>query len=529
MHLIAPLVNGFSDAPIGVAQIFQRGTNTRATWYEDFEGASPNSSGNDIPLSSSGRAIVYVNQLVRVVVKTAAGVTVQTFTAGAAATCDEYQGASFTGNDYVTAAAAAGEPTTVAAILDLVVTKFGTIDWDITAGGFTRSPAAWMSSLAKLVYNAKDAAYGAAGSGSVDDSVAINAAITAANAAGGGYVLMPQGTYRLDTALTLLQNVSLIGVGYGTLLRVNNLNYGISVSGYTSAARRQHVANFRMDVQAPSVPSTLIYIDDTDARIEMSNVELDHTASLIVTNAKRFSARGCIFTGETDDNGTDSTYTDCIFVPVAAGNGLEIENGAVTNCLFDFSAITTSNTIGIDVGAASSNVRITGCHFTSPSSGTCYGISIYGSAGANYRLTESANTFGTTLVWYLQTATPAKGAIVSLGSRVGRRLETTIDSTPVSLDFLQYEVNVIKRTSSANQTVNIATPGPDGAIGTIIVWNESGGNITSEDLSSINGAGAGVTVNNNNSIALSVRFAITESAAVGSFAFGAVLATGDPV
>lgn len=50
------------------------------------------------------------------------------------------------------------------------------------------------------VFNVK--AYGATGNGSTDDSSAVQAAINAATAAGGGTVYFPSGTYRLGTALT---------------------------------------------------------------------------------------------------------------------------------------------------------------------------------------------------------------------------------------------------------------------------------------------------------------------------------------
>lgn len=54
--------------------------------------------------------------------------------------------------------------------------------------------------------------YGATGNGSTDDTVAVQAAINAANSNGGGMVWFPKGTY-LCTLLTHYSNVSLCGVG----------------------------------------------------------------------------------------------------------------------------------------------------------------------------------------------------------------------------------------------------------------------------------------------------------------------------
>lgn len=62
-------------------------------------------------------------------------------------------------------------------------------------------------------YNVKD--YGAAGSGSGDDSQEVQAAIDAAAAAGGGTVFFPAGTYRMLTGLSLTSLVRLLGAGRG--------------------------------------------------------------------------------------------------------------------------------------------------------------------------------------------------------------------------------------------------------------------------------------------------------------------------
>ena len=71
-------------------------------------------------------------------------------------------------------------------------------------------------------YNVKD--YGAIGDGIADDSAAINRAIVAANAAGGGLVYAPAGTYFIaNTAITLLSNVTFRGDGrYATIIKTTD-------------------------------------------------------------------------------------------------------------------------------------------------------------------------------------------------------------------------------------------------------------------------------------------------------------------
>ena len=70
------------------------------------------------------------------------------------------------------------------------------------AAGALTLPSAWASGT----FNVKD--YGAKGNGSTIDSTAINKAITAANAAGGGTVRFPSGTYQ-SHSIHLKSNVTL--------------------------------------------------------------------------------------------------------------------------------------------------------------------------------------------------------------------------------------------------------------------------------------------------------------------------------
>lgn len=56
-------------------------------------------------------------------------------------------------------------------------------------------------------FNAKSSLYGAVGNGVVDDTAAINSAISAANAAGGGIVILPDGTYLVGSRSLLVASV----------------------------------------------------------------------------------------------------------------------------------------------------------------------------------------------------------------------------------------------------------------------------------------------------------------------------------
>lgn len=74
--------------------------------------------------------------------------------------------------------------------------------------------------LSRLAWDVKE--YGAKGDGSTDDTSAIAAAVSAANAAGGGIVFFPAGTY-ITTTITIFSNVAYQGATNGaTTLRLKN-------------------------------------------------------------------------------------------------------------------------------------------------------------------------------------------------------------------------------------------------------------------------------------------------------------------
>jgi hypothetical protein len=89
-------------------------------------------------------------------------------------------------------------------------TAFGGTHWYTVASMTVAAIITKLTAVTAGTYNVKD--YGALGDGSTDDTTAIAAAITAANAAGGGRVKFPAGTY-ITTTQTIYPKVHYVGDG----------------------------------------------------------------------------------------------------------------------------------------------------------------------------------------------------------------------------------------------------------------------------------------------------------------------------
>lgn len=138
------------------------------------------------------------------------------------------------------------------------------------------------------VYNAKG--YGALGNGSADDRAAIQAAIDAASAAGGGIVHVPPGTYKGGAALKLKSYVTLRGAGRTATTLKLDAAVGATVNIVElSSARQEQVAVEDMTLDGNSVGQHGIFIENDSAtngafasgfnnpRHRFSNLLIHHT------------------------------------------------------------------------------------------------------------------------------------------------------------------------------------------------------------------------------------------------------------
>lgn len=508
MHLIAPLVAGVRGCEGGTAEIRKRGTSSYATYYTSFEADGATTPSAGITLDSNGGAEVYVNELVDVTCKDASGNTIRLFTAGESAPAVEAITQSFTGTSYSDGSTGASKPTTAQAIFDLWKTQNGAIDWKVAVGSTTRTLVQWLGGFPGY-YNVKDPTYGAKGDGSTDDTAAIQATITAANAAGGGVVFFPPGSYRTTAALTLSDKVSLLGSGmFASRIRIDHATAnGVSVA---SATDNQYIRDLGIAPTQANSGSHIVISTGTATTISVVGCHLGDPSN---TTGKCLALTG---------GNAEAYVTGCIFESGAAANQI---NAAGTVMCFGnyFRPYTSGSTIisatgGFFVGNVFLTSRCTSgttTVFSLSFSGVIVGNSAGDSGGGtiipwslsagNVGFFESGNSWGqngfTTyggggVSWAVTAAASSHEGMWSM-SRQGRRYYAQTDVATVTAPVDDYGTVEISRTTNGAQTVNFNAP-PCAGLTAFLVYDNNQGAVSGTITMGTNVKGvANFTVNAN--------------------------------
>lgn len=225
MHHIAALSSGVRGAEGGTATFYVRGTSTAASYYRS-PGDTTAQAGS-LRLDKWGAATAYVDGLVTVEVRSKSGSVVRSFTSGMSDRAVHAESQSFTGRDYALDSQAAGNPIAVSDVLDLWKDSAGTTDFNVLA--FDEEVSLSKVMAGALMTEHWVTRYGATGDGVTDDVGAINEAIRAAFADGGGVVFFPPGSYIVRSEIELLAGVSLVGVGIGSIILSIYDGYAVSV------------------------------------------------------------------------------------------------------------------------------------------------------------------------------------------------------------------------------------------------------------------------------------------------------------
>lgn len=164
--------------------------------------------------------------------------------------------------------------------------------------------------------------FGATGDGTTDDSAAINAAIEAANSAGGGTVYFPYGTYRLLSAITSLNDrgVRLLGV-YGDGLMTTGVG-AVLVNDTGAAALNVNNAVVRGQ---STVIERLAIIDGTTGGTY--SIQLTGTYQVLVTN--------CAFETPLLLTSTRDTTIDHCYFTGTTGGYVQLSSAAIDTIIHD--------------------------------------------------------------------------------------------------------------------------------------------------------------------------------------------------
>lgn len=214
--VVHDLLSGIENAPSGDAWFYLPGTLTQIVIYGDDSGTA---TTNPVTLDSSGRATVYLSQQARMVVQTAAGVTVvDTVINKELDSLVSVDSDAFTGD-------------TLGDVLDAAQTAFGGQDFKYkpaigAIAGMT--PKAWMSGVHYNVLSFAASTAPTINDGVTPADTAIASAVAAAVAAGGGVVYFPPAIkdqfYLITQPIAITSGVGVIlrGSAYGTSTIKNN-------------------------------------------------------------------------------------------------------------------------------------------------------------------------------------------------------------------------------------------------------------------------------------------------------------------
>jgi hypothetical protein len=392
---------------------------------------------------------------------------------------------SFTGVDYKSGQIAASKPVPLQTVMDRWWDSAGALDWKVRVGGANRDISGALEA-ANLYINVKDGTYGATGDGATDDSIAIDAALTAA-ATNGGTVFFPPGTYRRTTTLTPAANVNLLGAGAGastiaidhatiSAITLSNAtgNKWQTIKGLTVRALQANtgsaiavtgVVSLRLTDCVLGDSHTINGITATDAGAAAAILDIEGTDFIWTANGAGVNAsRGPVFA------------RGCRFTPLGgyAGTALSATAGLVADaCVFVFLAATNTGACIAFLGASAPNT-ITGCDFQTTGGGVVYGL--YCSDAPN-NLCEAGNHFHSTITRYYfspTTSTSQNRVGAFLGTREASREYITSNTSCTAHSQNNRMTTVMRSASTDNCIITLESPLGPGESFNLFIYNGSG-------------------------------------------------------
>ncbi|WP_439946504.1 glycosyl hydrolase family 28-related protein [Streptomyces sp. BBFR109] len=266
-------------------------------------------------------------------------------------------------------------------------------------------------------------AYGAKGDSSTDDSAAIQAALNAANAAGGGMVFFPSGTYRIGSTITVPQYVRLVGERFvkgstgGTTLKTAASTTLTSMFTATGTSNPSTNADLHHDIAFENIT-----FDGNNSTTNILALTNQDTCKVI--DCRLIQATNSIKTVWTSTSDpTASTipgglYVDRCIISANSGIGIDLQYQTqcwVTNTWFSGTSVTTWVNVN-----ASNKIHMTNCEFnaatqalnladtaTVTTNDIIAAAMVFSMSSGNKAITEARTNAGSTRV--LVTGTSASG------------------------------------------------------------------------------------------------------------------------
>lgn len=282
-------------------------------------------------------------------------------------------GAVTAGSTSISVASATGFPTQgkFTIIVDseiMLVTGVAGLTWTVTRGHDGTAAAAHNNNAAVTQILTVDSflnsqhydvrAYGAKGNGVTDDSAAINAALSAASAAGGGTVYLPPGNYILGTSVAPGSNTVLRGAGPASKLTCTANTPAISVNSASNVQVR--------DLQVVG--------GNNGAFTSNRGVHFNTVTAGLISNVRTLTC----YQGISVYSSSSITVENCYVAnDISGGSDAGIRLSSTNRCTVRGNFIDTPAAHGINAGSLGTDSIIEGNHIWSPGNA---GITINGSS-----------------------------------------------------------------------------------------------------------------------------------------------------
>jgi hypothetical protein len=495
--LVAPLVTGFPAAASGSVEFLSRSTSSLSSQvYSDPDGQFPVTTHS---LDADGSITRYVTEIVDVVVRNASGATVRQWTEQVDGRTVRLESTAFTGsNPNGNGQTIAGGRTTLHAGWALYRESQGADDGYVNINGVEYLIKTALGSAGAVYFNVKTG-YGAQGNGTADDTSSIQAAINAAQNAGGGIVFFPPGTYKITGSLTITSNgVSLLGASRQvcTIRQTVNTTTWLSISAegcsvggltidcspttITGAAIRlgnlTNVESCRIRSGAGACfefPSLTQVASVTGTFIEIRNASGTWASNGSANYPVNFN--GCYFFTQTVPSGAAIQASVALMggkVEGPAGGAMTVFGGSInvsaSGTLFWSNAGASVMTI---VGGG--NARLIGCEFDDTSGAVA--ISGANSAGVQESGCRiGAGGFGALL---FGASVTAAGSTTSTSRAMRSRHQGSVSGTTFTPGLAEYGVDSFDHTSGASMAIGnpTVTYNVVGARFTLVYENNTGG------------------------------------------------------